>query len=178
MQNGTAVKYYAGIGARKVSADVLAEIDKLALLFAGARYVLRSGGAAGCDSAWQNGSQNNYTLYLAEHATNAAIEMASRFHPNWKACNSHVCKLHGRNMMILLGPQLNDPVDFVCCWTPSGRAVGGTGQALRAAEFFGIPIFNLGRGDAPDLRSIKQCSDEMFKLKSLCNTTINRSNMR
>lgn len=44
--------------------------------------------------------------------------------------------------MILLGRDLNDPVDFVVCWTPGAQAVGGTGQALRIAEAYGIKVYN------------------------------------
>jgi hypothetical protein len=178
MRNGTIHKYYAGIGARATPNQVLHQMEGLALTYSGAQYILRSGGAAGADSAWQNGSRGHFQLFEAAHATNEAIKMASQFHPNWKACNQYVTRLHGRNMMILFGPRLDEPADFVCCWTPGGKATGGTGQALRAAEHFGIPIFNLAVDEPPGLAKIKACSEEMFKIKSVCHTTINRSNMR
>lgn len=178
MRNGTMSKHYAGIGARATPPAVLRDMEGLAHLFKGAQYILRSGGAAGADSAFQNGSGGINHIYEAKHCTNDAIYMAGQFHPNWNACNSYVKKLHGRNMMILFGPRLDEPVDFVCCYTPGGEVTGGTGQALRAAIHYGIPIFNLAVDKLPGLREIKTCSDEMFKLKSVCHTTINRSNMR
>jgi hypothetical protein len=32
---------------------------------------------------------------------------------------------------------------MVVCWTKDGKSSGGTGQALRIAEYYSIPIFNL-----------------------------------
>jgi cell division GTPase FtsZ len=55
-----------------------------------------------------------------------------------------VRKLHARNAMIVLGKNLDDPVDFIICWTPGGTGSGGTGQALRIARAYGIPVYDLG----------------------------------
>ncbi|GAG46694.1 unnamed protein product, partial [marine sediment metagenome] len=35
------------------------------------------------------------------------------------------------------------PVDFIICWTPGGREVGGTAQAIRIAKANHIKVFNL-----------------------------------
>ena len=72
-----------------------------------------------------------------------AIDIAEAFHPNWDACSDAVRKLHGRNAQIVLGSVLNEPVEFVICWTPDGKASGGTGLAIRMAEGLDIPVFNL-----------------------------------
>ena len=48
-----------------------------------------------------------------------------------------------RNAYCMLGPDLKSPVDFVLCWTPNAKVVGGTGQGLRIALDYNIPIFNL-----------------------------------
>jgi hypothetical protein len=48
-----------------------------------------------------------------------------------------------RNAMQILGEDGNTPVEMVVCWTKDGKASGGTGQALRIAEYYSIPIFNL-----------------------------------
>ena len=37
----------------------------------------------------------------------------------------------------------NPPSNFVVCYTPDGKASGGTGQAIRIAEYYNIPIYNL-----------------------------------
>lgn len=56
--------------------------------------------------------------------------------------------LHARNMHIILGANLDSPVEIVICWTKDGLRSGGTGQALRLAESRDIPIYDLG---IPDL---------------------------
>jgi hypothetical protein len=48
-----------------------------------------------------------------------------------------------RNAMQILGEDLQTPTEFVIAWTIDGRDSGGTGQALRMADYYGIPIFNL-----------------------------------
>ncbi len=49
-----------------------------------------------------------------------------------------------RNAMQALGPALNDPAKMIVAWTPGGQITGGTGQALRMAQSYGIPVRNLG----------------------------------
>jgi hypothetical protein len=49
-----------------------------------------------------------------------------------------------RNAMQILGPKLNHPADLVITWTEMGLRKGGTGQALRIAEEYSVPIINLG----------------------------------
>jgi len=53
-------------------------------------------------------------------------------------------------MMVLLGAGLDDPVEFVLCWTPGGETVGGTGHLIRAARSYGIPVYNLFHSTALD----------------------------
>lgn len=48
-----------------------------------------------------------------------------------------------RNVYQVLGPNLDDPVEFIICWTKDGKASGGTGQAIRIANDYGVPVFNL-----------------------------------
>lgn len=50
----------------------------------------------------------------------------------------------GRNSYQVLGKDLCLPCDFILCWTQNGRIEGGTGQALRIARHFKIPVFNFG----------------------------------
>ena len=51
--------------------------------------------------------------------------------------------MHARNMMQILGQNLNAPSDLVVCWTPNAELVGGTAQALRLAMQHNIRICNL-----------------------------------
>jgi hypothetical protein len=48
-----------------------------------------------------------------------------------------------RNTYQVLGADLNMPADVVVCWTVDGKASGGTGQAMRIAKDYAIPIVNL-----------------------------------
>jgi hypothetical protein len=51
----------------------------------------------------------------------------------------------------MLGISLLEPAKFVLCWTPDGartaadtsQTTGGTGQAIRVADSYGIRVYNL-----------------------------------
>ena len=55
--------------------------------------------------------------------------------------------------MQILGITVDNPVDFMICWTPDGcdteqtrrTNTGGTGQAIALASKYGIPIINMNR---------------------------------
>lgn len=135
------MKYYAGIGSRDTPDYVLKKMKRIAEQLEG--YTLRSGGAIGADTAFEEGASKK-EIFRAEDATDDAIELSSKYHPNWNACSKYAKKLHGRNAMIILGKNLDSPVEFVMCWTKSGKGGGGTGQALRIAKDYGIKIYDLG----------------------------------
>lgn len=178
MHNGVVVNYYAGIGSRETPDDVLQKMTGIAHTLNGMRYVLRSGGARGADAAFFNGCGGNVQLFRADNATHEALLLAPKFHPAWERCKKFDKNLHARNMMILLGRNLDTPVDFVVCWTPGGKTVGGTGQAMRAAQFFGIPIVNLYKEDLT-YDKIMEYREEMNKIRfKYRGTVVNRSNSR
>lgn len=138
---------YAGIGARATPPDILAQMKMFGAMLGSQGIMLRSGGAAGADTAFADGCASVHgpgEIFKRSHYT-LWIEHASRYHPNWAACSEIARELHARNSAILLGAHLNEPVDFVVCWTPGGGVVGGTGQALRiaAAPEYNIPVINL-----------------------------------
>lgn len=135
------MKYYAGIGSRSTPDYVLKKMTLLAKKLE--NYILRSGGAEGADSAFEKGASKK-EIFRAEDATKEAIELSSKYHPNWSACSEYTKKLHGRNAMIILGENLDSPVEFVVCWTKNGTGGGGTGQALRIAKDYRIKIYDLG----------------------------------
>ncbi len=157
---------YAGIGARATPEDVKQLMARAAEFLVAERWVLRSGGAAGADRAFMRGAHaadGDFEVYLPDGGyrgfedltpggpSPAAYELARRTHPAWARCSARVRALHARNSHQILGPDLDDPVRFVLCWTPDGsldgssRASGGTGQALRLAAQRGIPVLNLAR---------------------------------
>lgn len=135
-------KLYAGIGSRETPPEILSLMQAIACYLSSNGWTLRSGGARGADSAFESGTRDK-EIFKAEDATEEAIALAAQHHPRWDACPDYAKKLHGRNSMILLGSDLDAPVKFVCCWTPGGKVVGGTGQALRMSSAYGIEIRNL-----------------------------------
>lgn len=145
---------YAGIGSRETPDNILKLMQNIAAELRVLGYTLCSGGALGADTAFAEGDPDAQ-IYLPwpgynkiEDPTLAgpspeAIKVASTFHPAWHRCGYGARKLHGRNMHILFGSNLDTPVDFVVCWTKDGKDSGGTGQAIRAAMVNNIPVFNL-----------------------------------
>lgn len=167
---------YAGIGSRKTPDDVLKNMKILGTILGGSdtipkSYTLRSGGAAGADTAFEIGcdaSNGAKEIYLPWSGFNGkksqyigaspmAFNMTERFHPNWHALSPAAKKLMARNVYQVLGHDLKTPADFIVCWTPNGTITGGTGQALRMAKFFKIPVFNLANETLEDvLHYVKQ----------------------
>jgi hypothetical protein len=158
---------YAGIGSRSTPGDVLAVMEALGERLGALGWVLRTGGAGGADQAFMAGAEKaggGLELYLpwsgfqgfdaeTPEPSAEALELAARFHPAWGRCSSAARSLHARNGHQVLGAQLDSPAAFVACWTPDGsldggtRSAGGTGQALRIAVGFGVPVVNLARAD-------------------------------
>lgn len=146
-------KYYTGIGSRQTPNNVLRFMTQLARFFDKYGFILRSGGAPGADSAFESGSTNkeiylpwknfnNNDSHLYQIGSEAA-NIARRFHPNWFSLKDSVKKLHTRNVYQVLGKSLDKPSDLVICWTSDGKASGGTGQAIRIAKYYEIPVYNL-----------------------------------
>lgn len=151
-------KCYTGIGSRATPLRFLILFQNIASDLALAGYVLRSGHAKGADQAFEIGCDSYYgkkeifipwkgfessssEYYLVnEEATN----IASSFHPGWCFLTEGAKKLHSRNVYQVLGYDLNSYSSFILCYTKEGKRQGGTGQALRIAEHFKIPIFDFG----------------------------------
>jgi len=105
-------------------------------------YTLRTGGAEGADQAFMSGA-GTYHCYLSSVATPESMALAATYHPAWHKCDEFARRCHGRNAMIVLGSDLKAPVDFVICWTPDGKAVGGTAMGIHIAQAKKILVFNL-----------------------------------
>jgi hypothetical protein len=146
-------KFYAGIGSRRRTPSFIHEMmESVASKLETKDYILRSGGAQGADKAFESGVQydENKQIFRPKHATIEAINLAANFHPYWDECDTITRKLHGRNSMIILGEDLSTPVQFVICYTPDGKASGGTGVGIRIAESFNIPVFNLAHTESKE----------------------------
>lgn len=152
---------YAGIGSRETPSEMLFIMKALAHQMALRGHTLRSGAAKGADSAFEQGcdeAQGPKEIYLPwlgfdkRHTMHKGIcawpsaeayTMAAKFHPNWAACSSGAQALHARNCHQVLGWMLDKPSDLIICWTPGAQATGGTGQAIRIAKAYKIPVFDL-----------------------------------
>ena len=147
------MKYYTGIGSRSTPQNVAQLMSKVATFLSTIGYTLRSGGADGADSAFESGSTNSEIFLPWPNFNNKegivcshpkAIYLAKQFHPRYSSLSDGAKKLMHRNSHQLFGVNMNTPSDFVICWTPSGNGSGGTGQALRIAKYYNIPIFDIG----------------------------------
>jgi len=137
--------YYAGIGARATPQLNLIEMTIASAALEADKFILRSGGAKGADSAFERGVKDHMKdIFTAEDCSFAAEIYAEKYHPNWTACSPYVRRLMGRNAHVLFGEMLDTPVEFVLCWTPQGKITGGTGHTLRMAMEARIPIYNFG----------------------------------
>ena len=141
------MKYYAGIGARATPITILDDMCNIAYMLECEGYILRSGGADGADTAFESGleEQKNKEIFYARNYTSAAMQHAKAYHPRWFSLSEYAKQLMARNSMILLGENLDTPVDFVVCWTAGGATIGGTGQGLRIADDYNITVYNLGK---------------------------------
>jgi len=166
-------RYYAGVGSRKTPANIqMSLMEEIAKKLAGKGMILRSGGAAGADTAFERGVDYWYhylqsdkipvpkEIFYANDIDGSvtalhAMNEAKQYHKAWSRLNAFVKKLHARNVFQILGKDLKTPVLFVICWTLDGcvhdstRTIytGGTGTAISVASMHGIPVFNLKRED-------------------------------
>lgn len=163
-------KFYAGIGARDTPDAVLKKMKEVGKLLAKSGFVLRSGAAAGADSAFEEGADavdpslkeiflpwNGFDpkrdgrkrfadgkAVFADEPSQAHIDLARKYHPKYDRLGSGPKNMHARNGSQMFGRKLDRPSNVVVCWTEGGQVKGGTGQALRIAEDNGIEIVNMG----------------------------------
>jgi len=158
--------YYSGVGSRQTPPLVIAQMMGMGETFASLGWCLRSGGAAGADSAFEDGCDvvlgkkeiylpwkgfNNHTSDKYE-VTIPALDYASRIHSVWSKLSPAAKNLHARNVFQVLGEDLKTPSTLLVCWTLDGcerkqdRTIktGGTGTAIAIADENGIPVYNLG----------------------------------
>ena len=155
-----------GIGTRYPSEQAFNMMFKIARRMALIGWELRSGGAIGSDTAWENGFSvsKKKEIYLSrgtfdDSAKNAACgrvcyygdiwfeaeDIASKLHPRWENLSETAQALHTRNVFQVLGLDLKSYTDVVAAYAqPNGFSVkGGTATAFNLARAKGIPTFNL-----------------------------------
>lgn len=150
------MKYYTGIGSRETPIELKPIINVITKLLYFRGYTLRSGGADGADSffeedidikeiylPWRSFNNNRSSLY---RMTDEGYYLAEQYHPVWNKLSDAAKKLMVRNCYQVLGYDLQTPSDFIICWTKDGKDTGGTGQAIRLATACNIPVYNLYYG--------------------------------
>lgn len=156
---------YAGIGSRETPEWVLTIFERMGSWMAKRGDKLRSGGADGADSAFENGCNaangqkeiylpwdnfngktngNGYFSTYSVESMSKATEIAKKYHPYWDNLSRGGRALMTRNSFQALGLNLDRPADFIVCYTDGGKLKGGTAQALRIAADYQIPVFNAG----------------------------------
>lgn len=175
------MKYYAGIGPRATPKHVQDIMTDIARQLVPTGWCLRSGHAEGADQAFERGAANKQIFIPWERFNGARSngkdtavvpyserceQIAADHHPNWEFLSQGAQKLMMRNVHIILGERLDDPVECVIYWTPEPNYRGGTTHALKIASTYGVPTFNLAYRD-----------DQIAMCRFIMNVE-NRSSMR
>ena len=153
---------YAGIGSRETPSHILATMQKLSNRLALDGWTLRTGNCTGADQAFAKGANEVnpklVELYLPWYGYEAlcvaignvvytpgceAYRIAAEHHPAWHKCSKAAQAMHARNVQIILGATLVEPVQQAICWTPGSKAIGGTALGIRIARAWGIAVRNL-----------------------------------
>lgn len=155
-------RYWTGVGSRQTPQELRKVFADLAFYLGKRGWILRSGGAQGADSFFEEGAQdrrrvggpspdiflpwkgfngNSSPLYETDPR---AFDIAKRLLGHWDTMSQAAKKLHARNVHQVLGRDLETPSSFLMCWTPGGRIQGGTATAIKLAVKHGIPVFNFG----------------------------------
>lgn len=154
------MKFFSGIGSRETPENILQDMKSLSSIFEDMGYCLRSGGAKGADTWFARGTNNaqiwlpwtdfnkwerndKHTYRIIDSDDELANEMVNKFHPIGKELKGKVRLLMMRNTYQVLGKNGECDSQFVICWTSDGQASGGTGQAIRLANHYNIPVYNM-----------------------------------
>ena len=166
---------YCGIGTRSITDKTSKMLIEIAEIMATRKHILRSGGADGCDAAFERGCDNakgEKVIFLPWKQFNGneskiftpadeAYEIAARYHPAWHVLTTGGRKLHARNVHQVLGIDLETPAHLILCWTPNASATGGTGEAIRIATDYQIPIIDLGKKEVWNIRDVLDMIDKI-----------------
>ena len=149
----------AGIGSRKTPQTICGAIFKIGTWCAVQKIEISSGHADGADWAFESGCGKFCTVYLPWPRFNSQLkmcgtpivpgftkeimELSKKYHPSFDSLSAGAKKLIARDAFQVLGLDLKSPVDAIVCWTKDAKVVGGTGQALRIAKAYNIPVLNM-----------------------------------
>ena len=154
----------AGIGSRQTPAAVCSRMTELGALIRDQGGWVRSGHAQGADWAFEQGAKERCVVYMPYPKFNDHLHtpgtyyvqmeslnidkcarIARTFHPAWNRLRGYATQFMIRNTAQVLGknPGTTKKSDIIVCWTSTGGANGGTGQALRIASAYNVPVVNL-----------------------------------
>lgn len=153
------IKIITGIGSRETPQHILAEMTKIGVWCKKNKVILRSGHADGADYAFEQGAQESCIAFVPWKTFNAKLKSKAKlivpaftaqmtatvhkYHPAPEKLSEAVVKIMARNAAQVLGEHLNEHTQCVVCYTNDGRASGGTGQAIRIADAYKIPVYNM-----------------------------------
>jgi len=146
--------WYTGIGSTKTPDTICKLMTQIAESLFKKNYSLRSGHAPKADQAFEKGSSSKNMIFLPWKGFEGsdsiyyevnldAFKLAAKFHPIFKQLSRGAQLLIARDGYQILGHELDDPSKFIICYTDNGKVNGGTGQGLRIAKFYNIPVYNL-----------------------------------
>ena len=155
---------YTGIGPRKTPPDILDRMKVIADFLGKKGFTLRSGGADGADRAFEEGCDTfpkeiflpwkgfneNPSVYFLKRKSELSERceaIAAALRPAWDNCNHAAKKLHARNVLQVLGWNLDTPSEFLVCWTPDGTEFGGTATDIKLAKLYEVAVCNLAVQD-------------------------------
>lgn len=141
------MRYYAGIGSRQVPTHLYDKMFNVAVYLGSRKWGLRSGGAGGCDEAFESGCirvKGWKEIFLPWKGFNfhdshrykqsaKAEEAVEIFHPAPDKLKPAARKLMARNYHQVFGDgnYFVKPISLCVCYTPDGHLQGGTSHALR-----------------------------------------------
>jgi len=159
--------FYTGVGSRQTPEDIQMLMRACSRHFEKEGMILRSGGATGADTAFQEGLvQGKQKIYIPWNGFNKlredpqngiylatklekyheAKEIAATHYKKWLELKDFIKNLHARNVFQMIGENLDDPSKFVLFWAEPYKEhglKGGTGFAVKIARAYKIPLYNL-----------------------------------
>lgn len=171
---------YAGIGPRDAPGVIRDQMTAIGIMLQEAGFILRSGDGIGSDQAWAEEVPDWRTeIFIVSQKPNCSHGIIPNFtQEQWDFANKHfgmhrtgsgkvplnlltqseyVQALFCRNLNILLGEDLQQPVDFVAYWWKEDKPHGwasGTGHTVSMANELGIPCFNIGIPEQQDAMQV------------------------
>ncbi len=159
----------AGIGSRGLDEGQLDVCYRLGIFIATCGGEIHSGNADGADQAFARGGNtvdptlvhlhlpwpnfNREAIVRGNHIhlpqeQSGYAETAAKYHPTWKYLTQGARKLHTRNVSIVCWPTMKD---MVLAFPSNKKGGGGTGQGMRVAKGFDVPVIDLNGMDTAQL---------------------------